>query len=68
MSISRPNFVALCHRLTAEDELVFEHLWRLLGLSVDWSHTYATISEQAQRASQRGFLRMAGLYITINLN
>ena len=43
VSISRPNFVALCHQLTAEDEQVFEHLWRTLGLSVDWSHTYATV-------------------------
>jgi valyl-tRNA synthetase len=60
VSISRPNFVALCRRLTAEDEQVFEHLWRTLGLSVDWSHTYATVSEQAQRVSQRGFLHLAG--------
>jgi valyl-tRNA synthetase len=60
VSISRPNFVALCHQLTAEDEQIFEHLWRSLGLSVDWSHTYATISERAQRVSQRGFLRLAG--------
>jgi valyl-tRNA synthetase len=59
LSISRPNFVELCHRLTEEDEQVFEHLWRTLGLSVDWSHTYATVSPQAQRVSQRGFLRMA---------
>ncbi len=59
VSISRPNFVELCHRLTAEDEQVFEHLWRTLGLSVDWSHTYATVSARAQRVSQRGFLRMA---------
>lgn len=59
VSISRPNFVALCHQLTAEDELVFERLWRTLGLSVDWSHTYATIGERAQRVSQRGFLRLA---------
>ncbi len=59
VSISRPNFVALCHQLTAEDEQIFEHLWRTLGLSVDWSHTYATISERAQRVSQRGFLRLA---------
>jgi valyl-tRNA synthetase len=59
ISTSRPNFVALCHRLTTEDEQVFEHLWRTLGLSVDWSHTYATISEQARRVSQRGFLRLA---------
>ena len=59
LSISRPNFVALCHQLTAEDEHVFESLWRTLGLSVDWSHTYATISERALRVSQRGFLRLA---------
>jgi valyl-tRNA synthetase len=59
IAISRPNFVALCHQLTLEDEQVFEHLWRTLGLSVDWSHTYATIGERAQRVSQRGFLRLA---------
>src|SRR3982074_3740743 len=34
--ISRRNFVELCHGLTAEDEKVFEQLWRSLGLSVDW--------------------------------
>ncbi|HEV3401475.1 MAG TPA: valine--tRNA ligase, partial [Acidimicrobiales bacterium] len=61
--VSRPNFVELCHRLTAEDEKAFEELWRFLGLSVDWSMTYATIDERAQRASQRAFLRLlaAGL-------
>ena len=59
IAVSRPNFVALCHQLTLEDEQVFEHLWRTLGLSVDWSHTYATIGERAQRVSQRGFLRLA---------
>ncbi len=58
VAISRPNFVALCHQLTEEDERVFEHLWRTLGLSVDWSHTYATISEHSQRVSQRGFLHL----------
>jgi hypothetical protein len=47
VAVSRPNFVALCHQLTVEDEQVFEHLWRTLGLSVDWSHTYATIDERA---------------------
>ena len=26
--VSRPNFIELCTRLTAEDEKVFEHLWR----------------------------------------
>ena len=54
--VSRPNFIELCTRLTAEDEKVFEHLWRHLGLSVDWSMTYATIDRRAQRVSQLAFL------------
>ncbi len=29
--VSRPNFIALCHQLTAEDERAFEALWRRLG-------------------------------------
>jgi valyl-tRNA synthetase len=58
ISVSRPNFVELCLRLTAEDEKAFEHLWRYLGLSVDWSMTYATIGKRAQRVSQASFLRL----------
>ena len=51
VSISRPNFVELCLGLTDADEQVFEQLWRRLGLSVDWSMTYTTIGELAQRIS-----------------
>jgi valyl-tRNA synthetase len=58
ISISRPNFIELCERLTAEDEKAFERLWRFLGLSVDWSMTYATIARRAQRVSQLAFLRL----------
>ena len=58
VSISRPNFIELCARLTVEDEKVFEHLWKYLGLSVDWSKTYATISRSAQRVSQLAFLHL----------
>jgi len=57
LSISRRNFVELCDRLVAEDEQKFEELWRHLGLSVDWSLTYTTVGEAAQRVSQRAFLR-----------
>jgi valyl-tRNA synthetase len=56
MSVSRPNFVELCLRLTETDERAFEALWRTLGLSVDWSMTYTTIGTLAQRISQRSFL------------
>ncbi len=56
ISISRPNFVELCLALTETDEQAFEALWRTLGLSVDWSMTYATVGVLAQRISQRSFL------------
>lgn len=55
--ISRRNFVELCEKLTAEDEKLFEALWRKLGLSIDWSQTYHTIGEHPQRVAQRAFLR-----------
>jgi valyl-tRNA synthetase len=55
--VPRKNFVDLCLRLTAEDEQAFEHLWRRVGLSVDWELTYATIGAEAQRVAQRAFLR-----------
>src|SRR5215831_17662094 len=58
ISISRPNFIELCNRLTVEDEKAFEQLWKFLGLSVDWSMTYATISRRAQRVLQLAFLRL----------
>src|SRR5438552_773011 len=57
VAISRRNFVDLCETLTAEDEQAFEHLWRTLGLSVDWSMTYTTIDERSRRIAQRAFLR-----------
>ncbi|ANH38805.1 Valine--tRNA ligase [Nocardioides dokdonensis FR1436] len=55
--VSRPNFIALCEELVAQDEEVFESLWRTLGLSVDWSQHYTTIGPKAQTVSQRAFLR-----------
>ncbi len=57
VSLSRQGFVELCQTLTAEDEKAFEALFRRLGLSVDWSHTYETIGDRARRAAQRAFLR-----------
>ena len=56
LPISRQNFIELCEKLTEEDEKAFENLWRNLGLSVDWSQTYRTISKEAQRVSQQAFL------------
>ncbi len=55
--VSRPNFIELCDELTAQDEKIFEDLFRRLGLSVDWSLLYTTISEHARRTAQSVFLR-----------
>ncbi|WP_290515620.1 class I tRNA ligase family protein, partial [Aeromicrobium sp.] len=57
MPVSRQNFIELCNQLVVEDEKVFEQLWRTLGLSVDWSQTYTTISDESRTTSQRAFLR-----------
>ena len=57
LPISRRNFVELCERLTVEDEVAFEDLWRRLGLSIDWTQTYQTIDDNARSVSQRAFLR-----------
>ncbi len=58
--LSRRRFVELCEQLTAQDEQAFEALWKRLGLSVDWRHTYQTIDDDARAASQRAFLRNLG--------
>jgi valyl-tRNA synthetase len=55
--ISRPNFTELCERLVVQDEQVFESLWRVVGLSVDWKQHYTTIGPKSQVVSQRAFLR-----------
>ena len=55
--ISRPNFLELCDELVELDEKVFADVLKRLGLSVDWSHHYATIDERSRRVSQRAFLR-----------
>ncbi len=55
--ISRRNFIELCEELTLQDERLFEDLFRQLGLSVDWTQTYRTISDDTIRTSQLAFLR-----------
>ena len=57
MPISRRNFIELCLELTGEDEKAFEHVFRTLGLSVDWNGlSYQTINAKAQATSQKAFL------------
>jgi valyl-tRNA synthetase len=54
--VSRRNFIELCLALTVEDEKAFKALWQRLGLSVDWSLEYSTISDHSRRIAQLSFL------------
>jgi valyl-tRNA synthetase len=55
-SVSRKNFIELCHQLTQKDEAAFRELFERLGLSVDWRATYATIDDRSRRLAQQSFL------------
>ena len=55
--VARRNFIELCLRLAAEDEQAFGEVFRYLGLSVDWNHSYQTIDAGSRAAAQRAFLR-----------
>jgi valyl-tRNA synthetase len=53
--ISRPDFIELCARVTAEDEKAFLEVWRRLALSVDWRTEYATIDRRSRQLAQLSF-------------
>ncbi|HEY7874252.1 MAG TPA: valine--tRNA ligase [Actinomycetota bacterium] len=56
--VSRSNFIELCDRVVDEDEKQFKEVWQRVGLSVDWSHTYATIDRRSRFVSQWSFIRL----------
>ena len=54
--ISRSEFRKLCVQETQAGAKTYEHLWRALGISVDWNLRYSTIDERCQRVGQLSFL------------
>lgn len=54
--ISREEFIKLCLQETKEVAKTYTSLWKSLGLSIDWSLLYSTISPMARRISQKSFL------------
>ena len=55
-TVSRKNFLEICHRQVLEDEKKYKKLWNHISLSVDWSQTYQSIGPKAQALSQHSFL------------
>ncbi len=56
--VSRPNFIELCDEVVTADEDTMKKVWQTVGLSIDWSHTYATINDHSRYVSQYSFLRL----------
>ena len=54
--ISRADFVKKCLEETKIGAKAYQDLWRLLGISVDWTKTYSTINKHSQKISQMSFL------------
>lgn len=55
-SMSRAEFIKQCKEVVAEAEEEFRALFKEIGLSVDWSLEYQTISEEVCKISQMSFL------------
>lgn len=56
--LKRSEFIKLCLQESAKVEKEFEELWKTMGLSIDWSKTYSTISDKARRISQYSFIEL----------
>jgi valyl-tRNA synthetase len=55
-SMPRAEFIKQCEEVVAEAEEEFRALFREIGLSVDWSLEYQTISKEVRKISQMSFL------------
>ncbi|MEA2487574.1 MAG: valyl-tRNA synthetase [Actinomycetota bacterium] len=58
LPISRSNFIELCDVVVTEDEKQFKDMFQRVALSVDWTHTYATIDRRSRYVSQWSFLKL----------
>jgi valyl-tRNA synthetase len=54
--LPREEFVKICRQVVVEAEEEFKKLFESIGLSVDWSRLYQTISDESVTISQMSFL------------
>ena len=47
-----------CLQLSEQTEQQYKTLWQRLGLSIDWTHTYRTIDDNARAIAQLSFLEL----------
>ncbi len=56
--VSREEFRRLCVELTRENIEKMKMMMRRLGMSIDWSNEYITMSDDYKRAVQKSFISM----------
>ncbi|MDE1825842.1 MAG: valine--tRNA ligase [Candidatus Micrarchaeota archaeon] len=56
--LGRDKFVELVRKEIGSYNAAYVELWKMLGLSVDWSLLYQTISPDVQKVSQKSFLEL----------
>ncbi|MEA1993309.1 MAG: valine--tRNA ligase [Euryarchaeota archaeon] len=54
--IGRGNFVDLCLRETKKGAKKYRRIWTKLGISVDWTLSYSTISDRCRQLAQLSFM------------
>lgn len=56
--MSRSDFISTCLNEIKEVHESFVELWKKIGLSIDWSECYSTISPEVQKITQKSFIEL----------
>ena len=56
--VERKDFIAKCLDVVETYKVKYENLRKSLGLSIDWSRTYTTISPEVQQIAQATFVKL----------
>ena len=56
--VERKDFISKCLELVDKYKILYENLWRSLGISVDRNRFYTTISPEVQKISQHTFVKL----------
>lgn len=56
--MERKDFIQKCLEVVEKYKHIYSDLWKSLGLSIDRSRTYTTISPEVQQIAQSTFVKL----------
>jgi valyl-tRNA synthetase len=56
--VERKDFIQKCLEVVEKYKVVYENLWKSMGVSIDWNRTYTTISPEVQQIAQKTFVKL----------